>query len=85
LLAGEDGSLAEVRFIASLSPASSAARPRRWSRISCTPWHSEIAREMVDIHDRLVTTLAALNRERPHAVLAHRLDRIGEAGGGHLA
>jgi hypothetical protein len=32
---------------------------------------------MVDIHDRLVTTLAALNRERPHAVLAH----VGEVHG----
>jgi hypothetical protein len=52
--------------------------------------YGEIAREMIDIHDHLVAALVALDRERPHAVLAHVgevhwLDRSGEAGGGHLA
>ena len=48
--------------------------------------HGEIACEMVDIQVHLVLSLLALDRERPHAILArvgehHRLDRIVEALG----
>jgi hypothetical protein len=44
--------------------------------------------EMVDVQDHLMAAPRALDRERPHAVLAHirqihRLDRVGEAGFGH--
>jgi hypothetical protein len=43
---------------------------------------------VIGVDDHLVPALMALDRERPHAVLAHvgevhRLDRIVEAGAGH--
>jgi hypothetical protein len=43
---------------------------------------------MIGVDDRLVVALVALDRERPHPILAHvgkrhRLDRIAEARTGH--
>jgi hypothetical protein len=33
--------------------------------------HGEIARQMVDVQDHLMAAMRTLDRERPHAVLAH--------------
>ena len=76
--------------------------PANWPRVGTDcpalgahhPWperrHREVIREMVDVHDRCVPALIAVDPQRSHAVLAHvrevhRLDHIGEAGGGQLA
>ena len=57
--------------------------------IGASPGGGRTACSIATHHD-FVAALVALNRERPHAILVHvgeihRLDRIGEAGGGHLA